>query len=127
MNPAATPEVAFRRSNDELKIRPGGETAPWCCDAEVKIVMRGGRWPAGVKSFILPFFDEKNYSRSSRAPKRGVRGMTNECPFTETVGDPSRGNHAGSLRVLLVDPAGARGNENLGLTTRQVGESAKLA
>ena len=41
LNPAAMPEEANRRSNDERKIRAGGTATPWCCDAEVKIVMGG--------------------------------------------------------------------------------------
>ena len=41
LNPVGAPEEANRRSNDERKIRAGGTATPWCCDAEVKIVMGG--------------------------------------------------------------------------------------
>ena len=59
---------------------------------------------------------EKIIHEARARPKEGSAGMNNECPSTGTMRDPSRGNHAGSLGVLPVDPAGAQGNENLGLT-----------
>ena len=126
LNPPATPEVAFRRSNDEQKIWPGGETAPLCCDVELRIVMGGGGGRR-ERNLLFCHFSTKKLNHEARTrPKKGSAGMNNECPFTGTVGDPSPGNHAGSLGVLLIDPAGASGNENLGLTARQGGESANF-
>ena len=58
LNPPATPEVAFRRSNDEQKIWPGGETAPLCCDVEFRIVM-GGAVAGGSEIFYFVIFRRK--------------------------------------------------------------------